>query len=147
MRVVHLEGVRRRAVGERRLRGGEALRRAEHGRTAAEPERRQPAAEDDARLLGRAAERHAEMVAQQIERAREDVGRQRPVADRDHLAAELLGEGHEDGSRAALTCRCQAAKRSSRSAAPRRGSNSRSRRQHARRSSVPAHTPVASPAR
>src|SRR6266516_2707265 len=114
MRVVHLEGMRRRAVGERRVRCGEALRRAEHGRAALEPERREPAAEDDARLLARTAERHAEMVAQQIERARDDVRRQRPVADPDGFAAELLGERHEGVSRAALTWRRQAAKRSSR---------------------------------
>src|SRR5436190_25833 len=63
MRVVHLEGMRGRAVGERRVRCGEALRRAEHGRAAAELERHEPAAEDDARLLARAAERDAEMVA------------------------------------------------------------------------------------
>src|SRR5439155_22309776 len=67
MRVVHLEGMRRRAVGERRVRCGEALRRTEHGCAAVEPERREPAAEDDARLLARTAERHAEMVAQQSE--------------------------------------------------------------------------------
>src|SRR5437667_404991 len=124
-----------------------AIRRAEHGRAALEPERREPAAEDDARLLARTAERHAEMVAQQIERARDDVRRQRPVADPDGFAAELLGERHEGVSRAALTWRRQAAKRSSRSAGSSLGANSRSRRQHARRSSVPAHTPVASPAR
>src|SRR2546428_486489 len=108
---------------------------------AAAPERCQPAAEDDARLFARAAERHAEMVAQQVERAREDVGRQRPVAHRDHLAAELLSEAHEDGSRAALTWRCQAAKRSSRSAAPRRGPHQRSRGQRAPRRPPPAPTP------
>src|SRR5438309_700082 len=82
---------------------------------AAAPKRHEPAAEDDARLLARAAERDAKVVAQQTERTRDDVGRQRSVADCHYLAAELLGERHDGVSRSALTWRRQAAKRSSRS--------------------------------
>jgi len=103
VRVVHLEGMRRRAVGERGVRRGQMLGGAEHGRRAAEPERREPAAQDDARLLARAAERDSEVVAQQVERAREDVRGQRSVAHLDDLVSDLLGECHGGVSRAAAT--------------------------------------------
>jgi len=61
--VVHLERVRGGAVGERRVRRREALGRAEHGCLPAAAERAEASPQHDARLLARAAERHAEVVA------------------------------------------------------------------------------------
>ena len=152
VRVVHLQRVRGSAVGERGLGCGQALVRPEHHEVATQREMAEATTERHARLLARAADGNPEEVEEQRCRASEHLRRHLGAPERDDLVGQVARErtgGHDPSSveRAVATYRFQRASRSARSSSPRSGSNTRSHRQAWRRSSVPAQTPVARPAR